>query len=436
MIIIKNATIIDGGKREKRDVAIGDNGRFWSLEEARQVCENAQIIDAEGLWLLPGVIDTHVHFRDPGLIRKGDMATESRQAVMGGVTSYLDMPNTLPQTTTIEAWEEKMRRAAEVSAANYGFFIGATSHNMDQLEGADYCRIPGIKLFMGASTGDMAVHQDSVLEQALALRRCPVVVHAEDDKVLACSREQIVRNFSGEIPINLHPRLRPAEACVRATERALRAAEITGGRLHIAHLSTAREVQMIAGRTNVSADTCPQYLIFSDQDYDGLGSRIKCNPAIKSAADREALRQAVVDGVIEVIDTDHAPHLLSDKQGDALTASSGMPGVRFALQLMLSQSWLSPETVVERMCNAPARIYNIKDRGRILPGYFADLVLANPQKSELISDSQVVSPCHWTPYNGIEVTCTVQMTMVNGQIVYQKDSKREIPALGQGLVFG
>lgn len=384
-------------------------------------------VDAAGRLLMPGVIDTHVHFRDPGLTHKGDIATESAAAVAGGVTSYLEMPNTKPPTVTIEAWEAKMARAAEVSTANYGFFIGATDSNLDSvLLRADYSRVPGVKLFLGSSTGGMLVGDSDIITRIMREVPALIAVHAEDEATIRRNREALVARYGEELPIACHPVIRDHDACFEATSRAVKLARATGARLHVCHLSTSDELRLfeagpVSGK-RITAETCPQYLVFCDEMYPTLGSRIKCNPAIKRPTDRDDIRFAVAHDVIDTIATDHAPHLLAEKQGTALTAASGMPSVQWSLPVMMqtvAEGWFTLPKIVEKMCTAPAILYGIEGRGALVEGYKADLVLfdtdAEPWR---ITDEACIGRAGWTPYAGLELGGRVDATWVNGRMVY------------------
>ncbi|HBI59477.1 MAG: dihydroorotase [Duncaniella sp.] len=434
-IVIYNALIVDDGRSREGYVVVedavitkvGTADEWRATEVAETDCPDTMLIDAGGNMLIPGAIDEHVHFRDPGLVQKADMATESMAAVAGGVTSFIDMPNTRPATVTMEAVEAKMARAAEVSVANYGFFIGATNDNLDQLLDADYTRVAGVKLFLGSSTGNMLVDNDSTLDRIFAEVPALIAVHAESESVIAASRERLMKECGGSVPVMRHPDVRPREACVEATRHAVELAGRHGSRLHVMHISTADELDFftpgpIEGK-RITAETCPQYLTFDRGDFERLGARIKCNPAIKERSDRDALRLAVADGRIDVIATDHAPHLLADKEGDALTAASGMPMVQFSLRAMLAlaaDGVLSPEQVVEKMCNNPARLYGIDRRGFVREGYYADLVIVDPDGCrDDVADAEVMSRCGWTPMAGRHLPAVVKMTMVNGKIVYR-----------------
>ena len=387
-----------------------------------------EITDCGGAYLIPGVIDTHVHFRDPGLTEKADMATESRAALAGGVTSFIDMPNTKPATVSMEAVEGKMARAAEVSEANYGFFIGATNDNLDQLLRADYSRVAGIKLFLGSSTGNMLVDDNNTLDTLFAKAPALIAVHAEDEAIIRSSRDRLTAEHPEGIPVEMHPDVRPREACIAATRHAIDLAERNSARVHICHISTADDLQLIAEAkargVKVTAETCPQYLMFDRNDFLRLGARIKCNPAIKEPADRIALlRELRPGGVIDTIATDHAPHLPAQKEGNALTAASGMPMVQFSLPAMLDLASSDPDAegldiarIVELMCHAPARLLDIDRRGYLREGYYADLVIVAPvaMPGRRITDADVVSRCGWTPLDGRTLGWEVRRTLVNG----------------------
>lgn len=401
-------------------------------------------VDAAGRLLMPGVIDTHVHFRDPGLTHKGDIATESAAAVAGGVTSYLEMPNTKPPTVTLEAWEAKMARAAEASTANYGFFIGATDNNLDSvLLRADYSRVPGVKLFLGSSTGGMLVDDNSVIARIMRELPTLIAVHAEDEATIRRNREALVARYGEELPIACHPVIRDHDACFEATSRAVKLAKETGARLHVCHLSTSDELRLfeagpVSGKS-ITAETCPQYLVFSDEMYSALGSRIKCNPAIKRPTDRDDLRFAVAHDVIDTIATDHAPHLLAEKQGTALTAASGMPSVQWSLPVMMqtvAEGWFTLPKIVEKMCTAPAILYGIEGRGALVEGYKADLVLFDTEAEPWrITDEACIGRAGWTPYVGLELGGRVDATWVNGRMVYSGGVVHTCAKAAQALRF-
>ncbi len=381
----------------------------------------AFVTDARGCLLLPGVIDCHVHFRQPGLTHKATRASESRAAVAGGVTSFIDMPNTVPQTTTSALVEAKADIAARDSVANYAFFIGATNDNIDELLAADYNRIAGVKLFMGASTGNMLVDRQSTLVELFSRVNARIVVHAEDEATVRANAEAIRGIYGDDAPVCLHTRLRSAEACYKASKAAVDLARRTGARLHIAHLSTARELELLTpGATTtdkqITAEVSPHHLLWTENDYADRGSRIKMNPSVKTEADRQALVEAVVNGLIDIIATDHAPHLRADKEGGLFKAASGAPMVEFSLIAALSL--FTPETVAERMAAAPARLFGIDRRGTIVPGNYADLVMVDPQSPHTVTDSDVTSLCGWTPLDGLTFNHRVIKTWVNGNLCF------------------
>ena len=427
MTVIHNALIVNEGEQYTGYVVIeGDIIAATGRGELPECYSDArEVIDASGAMLVPGAIDTHVHFRDGGGgSPKGDIASESRAALAGGVTSYIDMPNTVPPTVSIGAWQKKMEHASRTSVANYAFFIGATNSNLPDLLAADYSRVPGVKLFMGASTGNMLVDSESAILALFRNLRCRISVHAEDNARITYNMADARRRFGDDAPIELHPEIRSREACIDCSSTAVRLAHETGARLHILHISTAEELDLIPDdnrpieERQLTFETCPHYLTFGGAgDYRRLGARIKCNPSIKEQTDRKALIKAVADGRIDVIATDHAPHLQADKEGGSLRAASGMPGVQFSLPLMMTMAddgIFTPERVVELMSHNPARLYGIERRGFIREGYYADIVLLAPDCHE-ISDEDVVSRCRWTPYAGCSLSRRVSAVWVNGR---------------------
>ena len=428
MITIHNARIVNLGREYTGYVAIdgefihamGDGAAPEALLAASQ-----EVIDAAGMLLIPGCIDDHVHFREPGLTHKADIASESRAAVAGGVTSFMDMPNTKPLTITAEALEEKFDIAARSSVANYSFFIGATNDNIDTLLSIDNKRVAGVKLFLGSSTGNMLVDESDVLHRLFRECRTLISVHSEDEAIIRERRAFYTGRFGEDLSVFYHPLIRSAEACYVCTERAVELARRYGTRLHVAHISTARELELFWAEPlldkRITAEACVHHLWFTDNDYASLGTRIKCNPAIKTTADRNALRDAVNNGAIDLIATDHAPHLLSEKQGGALTAASGSPYVQFSLIMMLElvrQGVFSTVTVVEKMCHAPAMLYNIDRRGILRPGYYADIVLIDTNTRHTVTKEDVLSKCGWSPLEGTTFHSRVVKTFVNGKCIY------------------
>lgn len=370
---------------------------------------------------MPGVIDDHVHFRDPGLTQKADMQTESRAAAFGGVTSYLDMPNTKPQTTTIDALEAKYADAAKKSHVNYGFFIGATNDNIEEVCSVNPQHVPGIKLFMGSSTGNMLVDKRDVLKQLFANSPLPIMAHCEDTDIINRNMQLAKQKYGDDPAVEHHPEIRSEEACWESTRLAVELASETEARLHVAHLTTERELQLFGSDPKITAEAVIAHLFFCDDDYKTLGTRIKCNPAIKTRADRDALRRALSDGRIATVGTDHAPHLLSDKEGGCANAASGMPMVQFSLVAMLElvdEGVLSIERLVELMAHNPARLFEIAKRGFLRKGYKADIVLVKPQSPWTVDKDCIQSKCGWSPMEGHTFQWQVRTTMCNGHIIY------------------
>lgn len=400
-----------------------------------QDCERPY--DAAGALVMPGAIDCHVHFREPGMEHKADMASESRAALAGGVTSFIDMPNNRPATVTINDWEAKMRLAAEKAAINYAFFIGATNSNIDELRAADYSRIPGVKLFMGSSTGNMLVDDDSQIEGVFSSVPAIVAVHAEDQCIISENADRARAAYpEGGVPIAEHAKIRSSQACYASTAKAVGLALKHNHRLHICHITTEAELSLLQdGPVQdkiITSEVSPHHLIFCDEDYARLGARIKMNPAVKTAADRRALRRALVDGLIDMVATDHAPHLLSEKEGDAFTAVSGAPAVQFSLPLMLDN--FDEATVQRAMCKAPAQVYGIVDRGELRPGAYADIAIVDCNAPRAISDEDAISKCGWTPYAGMTLCHAVKAVFVNGELAFA-DGKIHA-AKGMPLKFG
>lgn len=414
--LIHNAEIVSGESQPfKGGWLLIEDERIAAIGKG-QMPQADVVIDAGGDMLLPGMIDTHVHFRDPGLTQKADIASESAAAVAGGVTSFIDMPNTIPPTVTVEAWQGKMQRAADVSRANYAFYIGATNTNINELLSADYSKVPGVKLFLGSSTGNLLIDNRVALERIFAEVKAPIAVHAEDNMRIAMNVAIAREAFGGEsIPMEFHPIIRDSRACLDSTLMAIELAQKGGAHLHLLHVSTAAETRLLREYKPkwLTAETCVQYLTFCDADYATLGSRIKCNPAIKASSDRSALRKALKDGVIDIVASDHAPHLLTDKSGDVLSAASGMPGIQFQLVQLLEL--YKPAEVARFTAARPAEIFGIEGRGVLKAGNFADIVRV-AVREQTICDSMSLSKCGWTPVAGQTVGHTVIATWVNGSI--------------------
>ncbi|MDD2247045.1 MAG: dihydroorotase [Proteiniphilum sp.] len=444
MILIHKATIINEGESFIGSLLLeGERISRIYKEDVPEPILNAcrQVIDARGLYLIPGVIDDQVHFRDPGLTHKGDIFTESRAAVAGGVTSYMDMPNTIPQTISNNAISEKLEMAEGKSAANYSFYLGATNNNTRELKKADKKIVCGVKVFMGASTGNMLVDSDRALHEIFAETEMLIATHCEKEEVVRENKEYFQKKFGENIPIKYHPLIRSAEACYLSSARAVELADKYGSRLHVLHLSTAREMSLFSNaplnEKNITAEVCVHHLWFTDEDYERLGARIKWNPAIKSSGDREALQQALITGKIDVAATDHAPHLLSEKEGGCLQASSGGPLVQHSLQLMMqlaNKGLWSTEFVVEKMCHAPAQLFSVKERGYIREGYYADIVLIDPEVPYTVTPKNILYKCGWSPFEGETFNCSVKKTFVNGHLVFDKGVFSE-KVYGKALEF-
>ena len=445
MKLIHKATVINEGTSFTGSVLLeGERiSRIFAGEVPEAVLNSCrQVIDASGLYLIPGVIDDQVHFRDPGLTHKGDLYTESRAAVAGGGTSFMEMPNTNPQTVTLEALEQKMEMAADKSAANFSFYLGATNDNIDELKKIDTTRVCGVKVFMGASTGNMLVDSEIALQRIFAEVEVLIATHCEKEDIIRENSESYRRKLGEVISINHHPMIRSAEACYRSSAQAVELANRYGTRLHVLHLSTAREMSLFSDapleEKKITAEVCVHHLWFSAEDYERLGARIKWNPAIKTAADRQALREALVQGKMDVVATDHAPHLLSEKAGGALQAASGGPLVQHSLQAMLElaeKGIISKELVVEKMCHAPARLFRVKERGFIREGYYADLVLIDPAEPYAVTPKNILYKCGWSPFEGEIFGSTVVKTFVNGHLVWDEGVLTD-HRYGMPLVFG
>lgn len=378
-------------------------------------------IDATGLFVLPGVIDSHVHFREPGLTAKADIGTESEAAAYGGVTTFFDMPNTVPQTTSVDALDAKFRIAREKSHVNYSFFFGATNSNTDALQMLDRHVVPGVKLFMGASTGNMLVDSDDSLRKIFSNATMPVMVHCEDTGMINANMTEAKSRYGDDPDVALHPLIRSEEACYASSSRAVRMARTYGTRLHVAHVSTAKELELFGHDGNITAEAVIAHLFFSDEDYARLGTRIKCNPAVKTAYDRSELRKALSSGAISTVGTDHAPHLLKDKEGGCARAASGMPMIQFSLVTMLElvdNGVLDMERLVRLMCHNPADIFEVRGRGYLRKGYKADIVLVGRDRRWTVTGDTVRSKCGWSPMEGHAYDWRVVKTICNGQVVY------------------
>jgi len=442
--IIRNATIVNEGRTFTGSVLISGE-HIKAVYEGSQFIEVSQPcieIDGTGLLLLPGVIDDQVHFRDPGLTQKGDLYTESKAAVAGGVTSYMDMPNTRPQATTIEILEAKYALAATKSLANYSFLMGVTNDNVDELKKVDPRKVAGVKMFMGSSTGNMLVDNQETLNRVFSELSILIVTHCEDEPTIQRNIQHYKELLGEDIPIEYHPLIRSAEACYKSSAYAVELATKYNSRLHVFHLSTAKEMSLFSSdiplkEKRITAEVCVHHLWFSDKDYAKYGNRIKWNPAIKSETDRQALIDAVNSNKIDVIATDHAPHLMSEKEGSCLTAASGGPLVQHSLVAMMQlvkQGVFTLEKVVDKMCHSPAELFRIEKRGFIRPGYFADLVLVDPNRSWTVTEDNILYKCGWSPFEGTTFDASVLQTWVNGNLAYDNGQFDET-IRGKRLLF-
>ena len=442
--LIHNATIVNEGRSVQGSVVIEGDRIAEVLTYGKKLsvpCD--ETIDATGCCLLPGVIDDHVHFRDPGLTHKADILTESRAAAAGGVTSIMDMPNTNPLTTTLSALEQKFDLLNEKCIVNHSCYFGATNNNYTEFNQLDKHRVCGIKLFMGSSTGNMLVDKTNSLLNIFNGTDMLIATHCESQEIIKKNTEYYKKMFSDapEVPISKHPNIRSSAACYASTELAVRMASLAGARLHVLHVSTAKELQLFSDipleEKHITAEACVAHLLYRQQDYKELGTRIKCNPSIKKQADRDALRNAVNAGVIDVIATDHAPLLLSEKEGGALKAMSGMPMIQFSLVSMLElaeKGIFSIETIVEKMCHAPAQIYGICDRGYVREGYKADLVLVSHGDRWEVNSENILSKCGWSPLEGNSFRWKVERTFANGHLIYS-DGQVDDTYRGEELRF-
>ena len=441
--IVEGGTIVNEGRTFDGTIVIED-GKITQIIQGNINPEVSldEVIDASGCFVLPGIIDDHVHFREPGLTEKADIDTESRAAAAGGVTTYFDMPNTVPQTTTLEALEGKFALAAKKSHVNYGFFFGATNDNIALFELLDPHRIPGIKLFIGSSTGNMLVDRRESLEQLFSSAKLPIMAHCEDTAIINRNMAEAKAKYGEEPKVIHHPEIRSEEACYESTRLAVELATKHHARLHIAHLTTAKELDLIPANgsshfSDITAEVTPSHLYFCDRDYASLDTRIKCNPSIKTERDREALQRALTDGRIAVIGTDHAPHLLSQKEGGCAKAVSGMPMIQFSLVTMLElvdNGILTLERLVELMCHNPASLFEIRHRGFIREGYQADLVLVRPNTAWVCTKHVIQSKCGWSPMEGHMFLWRVERTLCNGHTVYA-DGEVDTDYIGQPVVF-
>ena len=426
-VLIKNARIVNEGSIEEGDVFIEDGVITEIASSISAKSPNLTIIDAEGNYLLPGIIDDQVHFREPGLTHKETIEAGSKAAVAGGITSYIEMPNTQPQTTTIELLEEKFKIAEESSYANYSFMFGGTNDNLEEIKKIDPKNVAALKLFLGSSTGNMLVDDEKVLEKIFKESPVLIAAHCEDEKTIQKNLKECIDRYGDDIPIELHPKIRSEEACYISSSKAVALAKKTGARLHVFHISTAKELKLFESRKPlkdkmITAEVCIHHLWFNDQDYNRKGTFIKWNPAVKTQKDQEALLKALIEDKIDVIATDHAPHTKEEKKNVYTKAPSGGPLVQHALPAMLQmhhQGKISLEKIVEKMCHNPAILFQIEKRGFIREGYKADLVIVDLNAPWAVQPGNTLYKCGWSPFEGTTFKSRVTHTFVNGNLVYR-----------------
>ena len=422
-LLITGGTLVNEGKRSHEDVLIR-NGRIESIAPSISAPPQCKVIEANGKLVLPGLIDDQVHFREPGLTHKACIHTESMAAVAGGVTTYFEMPNVSPPTLNMERIEEKCAIANRDSLANYAFFLGASNENLENVKSAETSKIAGIKVFMGSSTGNMLVDEEKVLEGIF--RNAPTIIatHCEDTPTILSNEEIARKRFGEDVPFSEHGNIRSREACIKSSSMAVELAKRENAKLHVLHITTEEELNLFeAGNDRITAEACVHHLWFEELSYSTLGSLIKCNPAIKKASDRDAIRKAVSDGRISILATDHAPHTREEKQGTYFNAPSGLPLIQHTLLLMLEmceQKCFTIETIVERACHAPARLFQVEDRGYLREGYWADIVLVDPSQNTSVKNSELFSRCEWSPFPHMTFTNSIDTTIVSGEIAYQQ----------------
>lgn len=441
-ILIKNAKIVNEGVIFEGDVLVEDK---YIKEIATSISPKSSdciIVDAEGNYLIPGAIDDQVHFREPGLTHKGNIASESRAAVAGGITSFIEQPNTVPNAVTQELLEQKYQIAAESSYANYSFMMGGTNDNLEEVLKTNPKNVAGIKLFLGSSTGNMLVDNEETLERIFSSTPMLIAVHCEDEATIKANLEKYKEEYGDDIPVKFHHLIRSEEACYISSSRAIELAKKTGARLHIFHVSTARETDLFTNKIpledkKITAEVCVHHLWFTDADYEKKGSLIKWNPAVKTAKDRDELWKALLDDRIDVIATDHAPHTLEEKQNPYTSAPSGGPLVQHAVVAMFEayhQGKISIEKIVEKMAHNPAKIFKIEKRGFIREGYYADLAIVNAGQPWTVKKENILYKCGWSPFEGTNFKSRITHTLVNGQLVYVNSKVKDIRC-GERLLF-
>ena len=428
-ILIKNARIVNEGSITNRDLLI-EGKKISNIDSSISVNNNiTKVIDANGKFLMPGMIDDQVHFREPGLTHKANISTESRAAIAGGITSFIEMPNTIPNATTITELNKKFDIASNTSYANYSFMFGGTNDNLDEILKVDSKKVAALKLFLGSSTGNMLVDNPKVLEEIFSKTDLLIAVHCEDEQTIRNNTNKYIKQFGDNIPIKMHPVIRSEESCYLSSSRAIELAKKTGARLHVFHLSTAKEMSLFSNNQSlmdkkITAEVCIHHLWFSDEDYESKGTLIKWNPAVKKSSDRQALWDALLNDKIDVIATDHAPHTLDEKSNSYLKAPSGGPLVQHAVVALMEsyqKGRISLEKLVEKMCHNPAILFQIEKRGFVREGYYADLILVDPNDPWTVNKNNILYKCGWSPFEGVTFNSKITHTFLNGSLVYHNN---------------
>jgi len=440
-LLIKNATVINEGNRLNEDILI-EGDLITSISKKIQIDSDTQVIDAHGLILIPGMIDDQVHFREPGLTHKGNILSESKAAIAGGVTSYIEMPNTSPNTTTVDEFNKKISIASINSYSNFSFMFGGTNDNLDEIKKINPTEVAGIKLFLGSSTGKMLIDNLNSIEKIFSSTSLPISAHCEDEQTIRNNTKKYKQIYGENVPMELHPKIRSEEACYKSSKYAVDLAKKTGARLNVFHISTKKEIDLFNNRLPVeekklTAEVCAHHLWFTDRDYKKLGSKIKWNPAIKSQSDKDALWNAIKEDKIDIIASDHAPHTEIEKENSYFNCPSGGPMVQHTILSLLEESpkhGVSIEKIVEKIAHNPSKIFKIKKRGFIKEGYYADLVLVNPNSPTLVSKESLLYKCGWSPFEGVTFSSSIHSTILNGRVVYSNGVVNETPN-GKKLVF-
>ena len=440
-LLIKNATVINEGNRLSEDILI-EGDLITSISKKIKIDSDMQVIDAHGLILIPGMIDDQVHFREPGLTYKGNILSESKAAIAGGVTSYIEMPNTSPNTTTVEEFNKKISIASINSYSNFSFMFGGTNDNLDEIKKIDPTEVAGIKLFLGSSTGKMLIDNLNSIEKIFSSTSLPISAHCEDEQTIRNNSKKYKEIYGENVPMELHPKIRSEEACYKSSKYAVDLAKKTGARLNVFHISTRKELDLFDNKLPVdqkklTAEVCAHHLWFTDKDYKKLGSKIKWNPAIKSQSDKDALWNAIKEDKIDIIASDHAPHTEIEKENTYFNCPSGGPMVQHTILSLLEESpkhGVSIEKIVEKIAHNPSKIFKIKKRGFIKEGYYADIVLVDPNSPTLVSKKSLLYKCGWSPFEGVTFSSSIHSTILNGRVVYSNGLVNETPN-GKKLVF-